>query len=77
MTKNISSNEMKLQVLSDLGALVDQVQIKRHILCALDRDTSEGGGHELHAELYVTAKQTLYLEQAIKRATSICSTGKK
>ena len=70
MATNLTNNEMKLEVLSNLEALTSSVKSKVEVLDALDRD-NESGCFDLHDQLATFRKVTESLEQVVLRSVSV------
>lgn len=74
MATNLTNNEMKLEVLSNLEALTSSVKSKVEVLDALDRD-NESGCFDLHDQLATFRKVTESLEQVVLRSVSVVPGG--
>jgi hypothetical protein len=74
MATNLTNNEMKLEVLSNLEALTNSVKSKVEVLDALDRD-NESGCFDLHDQLATFRKVTESLEQVVLRSVSVVPGG--
>ena len=74
MATNLTNNEMKLEVLSNLEALTNSVKSKVEVLDALDRD-NESGSFDLHDQLATFRKLTEDLEAVVCRSVSVVPGG--